>query len=253
MRIVHFSDWHGDQYWLPPADLYACTGDTLPNFRIFDVEVEGKGTVQWEENLELLGEPLRPKPVGKAVKRQPDPKREAEFQARYLAHRGPGYMRKLMALPLAPVVCLRGNHDFVDVASAFAGGPVFEISDDPIRVSVWHYKDGPVKIGGVRGVIRHNGRWSDELTHEEFSDRVARLPADLEVLVTHSPPEGILDEMPGQHIGSPALRSYVARHDPSLPQLKAHLFGHIHESKGVVTLGETIFSNAARGLQIIDI
>ncbi len=32
MRIVHFSDWHGDlSTKLPPADLYICTGDMLPD------------------------------------------------------------------------------------------------------------------------------------------------------------------------------------------------------------------------------
>jgi Icc-related predicted phosphoesterase len=31
MRIVHFSDWHGQSFDLPEADLYICTGDMYPD------------------------------------------------------------------------------------------------------------------------------------------------------------------------------------------------------------------------------
>lgn len=226
MRIVHFSDWHGRLRRLPPADLYVCGGDMLANYR-------------------------RYAPDG--TKLPPDPAEEALRQAAHLERLGPGCLRKLMAEPRAPVVCVRGNHDFTALAPLFDGGPVFEISDDPIRVSRWYYREGPLKIGGVRGVRRHRGRWADELTDAEFADRVAGLPSDLEVLVTHAPPEGILDVARSGSLGVPALRSYVARHDPSLPPLKAHLFGHIHESRGVVALGGTVFSNAACGVQVIDL
>jgi Icc-related predicted phosphoesterase len=253
MRIVHFSDWHGDMFWLPPADLYVCTGDMLPNFRTHLFEVAGKGTVEWVEHMELLGTTVQPRPSGRSIKILPHPEREAELQSRYLERQGRGYLRKLMSDSLAPVVCCRGNHDFVDLSSMFSGGPVFEISHDPIRISAWHYREGPMKIGGVRGVNRHHGRWSDELTHEEFADRVARLPSDIEILVTHAPPEGILDTFESESIGSSALRSYVARHDPSLTPLKAHFFGHVHESRGTLTIGTTVFSNASRGSQIIDL
>ena len=110
---------------------------------------------------------------------------------------------------------------------------------------------GGLKIGGVRGVKYHRGRWSDELDAAEFDARVRRLPPDLDVLLTHAPPEGILDAIPGESIGSPSLRGYVARHDPAAPPLKAHLFGHIHEAKGRLELGGTVFSNAASCWRVI--
>ena len=249
MRIVHFSDWHGDAFDLPPGDLYACTGDMLPNFRIFDVDLKDGGKAEWEDNLDLLGETLRPQPAGPFVKRPPDSAREAHLQTRYLAHKGHGHLRARFGTPGAPVACCRGNHDFVGIAPLFAGGPVFEIGEDPERV--WEILG--LRIGGVRGVKRHRGRWSDELDAAEFDDRARRLPSDLDVLVTHAPPEGILDEIPGESIGSPALRAYVARHDPSLPPLRAHLYGHVHEAKGKVAFGGTVFSNASRGWNVIDI
>ena len=250
MRIVHFSDWHGGAFDLPPADLYACTGDMLPNFRIYDIDLQGGGRTVWEHNLELLGEPLVPQPPGTFVKRPPDPARERDLQARYLKKMGHGYMRQRFGTPDAPVACCRGNHDFTELWPMF-GGRVFEIGDDP---TLWS-RFGTLKIGGVRGMRKHRGRWSDELSDPDFADRARGLPQDLDVLVTHSPPEGILDFMSDGHghVGSPALRTYVERHDPALTALTAHLFGHIHEAHGLTRLGGTLFSNAATTWNVIDL
>lgn len=248
MRIVHFSDWHGGAFDLPPADLYACTGDMLPNFRVYDIDLKSGGRAVWEHNLDLLGEPPVPQPPGSFVKRPPDPARERDLQARYLKEKGHGYMRKRLGTPEAPVICCRGNHDFVDLRPMF-GGRVFEIGED---ATVWS-RFGPLKIGGVRGVRRHRGRWSDELTEADFSDRARQLPSDLDVLITHAPPAGILDDAPAGSIGLSSLRSYAARHDPSLQPLKAHLYGHVHEAKGTVAFGGTLFSNAATGWHVIDL
>lgn len=256
MKIVHFSDWHGDAMPLPHADLYVCTGDMLPNFRIFVFEVHGVGNVEWEQNMDLLGFPARGKPQAGLLleKHPPHADREVELQTRYLALQGRGYGRRWLGNPAAPVICCRGNHDFVDLAPMFEGGPMFEISCDPTRTTLVEERGLRLSIGGVRGVKLHVNQWSDVLTDEEFSDRVRGLPGDLDVLVTHSPPYGILDQVPaGDRLGSPALQTYVARHDPSLPPLRAHLFGHIHESCGREMRGGTWFSNAALGWQVIDL
>ena len=228
MRIVHFSDWHGDLMTLPDADLYVCTGDMLPNF-------------------------LEDKKAG------PVAAHEVEMQTGYFDEKGHGYMRTFLGHNKAPVICCRGNHEFIDLAPAFAGGPVFEISLDPTRTTIVQTANGPLKLGGMRGVMRYHGSWSDEMSDADLADLVARLPNDLDLLVTHSPPHGILDEVNGSFIGSTALRSYVARHDPSLKPLKAHFFGHAHfgrehPMKGISRqFGDTIFSNAARCYQIIDL
>ncbi len=245
MKIVHFSDWHGHTFPLPHADLYVCTGDMLPNFRVFVFDVAGQGRVEWEHNIDLLGDPSHPPPVGTLIEKKLTRDREITFQTRYLKKMGHGHLRTLFANKDAPVVCCRGNHDYIDLAPAFARGPTFEISDDPTRTFLWSSHNDQLRIGGVRGMRRDRGRWSDELTLEEFSDRARRLPDDIDVLVTHSPPEGILDEIPGASLGSPALRAYVTKRDLAYPPLSAHLFGHIHEAYGTRTLGETIFSNAA--------
>jgi predicted phosphodiesterase len=51
----------------------------------------------------------------------------------------------------------------------------------------------------------------------------------LDILITHGPPYGILDEVSGKPQGCPELLSLIKRLKP-----KYHLFGHIHENYGTV-------------------
>ena len=51
---------------------------------------------------------------------------------------------------------------------------------------------------------------------------------------------GVLDSSRGRKLGCPELRNAVLQKKPSL-----HLFGHIHESYGVVEKYDILFSNAS--------
>lgn len=65
-------------------------------------------------------------------------------------------------------------------------------------------------------------------TEEEFAEEWSLIPDDVDILVTHSPPFGILDKTASkERVGSIALRNIVARIQPKL-----HVFGHIHENGG---------------------
>jgi Icc-related predicted phosphoesterase len=64
----------------------------------------------------------------------------------------------------------------------------------------------------------------------------ASIPADTNILVTHGPPYGILDN----GAGCPGLRKAVDRLKPQL-----HLFGHVHGAYGMVAAEDTVFVNAA--------
>ncbi|KAF4131073.1 Calcineurin-like phosphoesterase [Phytophthora infestans] len=70
----------------------------------------------------------------------------------------------------------------------------------------------------------------------------AKVPADVDVLVTHGPPHGILDTtFTGLHVGSEVLmKETMSRIRPSF-----HIFGHIHEAYGATRVGKTVFVNAA--------
>lgn len=68
------------------------------------------------------------------------------------------------------------------------------------------------------------------------------VPSNLDVLITHGPPYGILDQaVPGgEHFGCEELRKAVQGKRP-----KVHIFGHIHGGAGTVSDGATTFVNAA--------
>jgi len=66
-------------------------------------------------------------------------------------------------------------------------------------------------------------------TEQELADKWASIPDDIDILITHSPPFDILDELieEGKHAGSTALGHVLMRVRPKL-----HVFGHIHEAYG---------------------
>jgi Icc-related predicted phosphoesterase len=66
-------------------------------------------------------------------------------------------------------------------------------------------------------------------TEEELAEKWKLIPDDVDILITHSPPYGILDKTKRrEHVGSESLREHVMnRIKPKL-----HVFGHIHEWGG---------------------
>jgi predicted phosphohydrolase len=69
-----------------------------------------------------------------------------------------------------------------------------------------------------------------------------QIPHDLDVLITHGPPFGILDQIEpgGEHLGCEELLKAVEEIKPKL-----HIFGHIHGGAGTFDNGTTRFVNAA--------
>jgi Icc-related predicted phosphoesterase len=71
------------------------------------------------------------------------------------------------------------------------------------------------------------GSWSYDFTEEQADDLLAACPAGC-VLVSHSPPYGVVDlSSRGQHLGSKAVRRAVER-----LALRLVVCGHIHGSAG---------------------
>jgi hypothetical protein len=68
------------------------------------------------------------------------------------------------------------------------------------------------------------------------------IPEDTDILISHGPPLGILDIVPGSnhHAADPELLQAVQRVQPML-----HVFGHIHGAYGNEELDGTLFVNAA--------
>jgi Icc-related predicted phosphoesterase len=75
------------------------------------------------------------------------------------------------------------------------------------------------------------------------------MPEKIDILITHGPPFGILDETHKEnHAGSKGLWESVKKIKPRL-----HIFGHIHEGHGIRHQDGTIFMNVAKKIEIIDL
>jgi Icc-related predicted phosphoesterase len=77
------------------------------------------------------------------------------------------------------------------------------------------------------------------------SDRArlySRIPEDVDILITHGAPYGILDRSPGSlyHAGCPQLLEAVKR-----LKVRMHVFGHAHDAHGIADTKNTLFVNAA--------
>jgi len=67
------------------------------------------------------------------------------------------------------------------------------------------------------------------------------IPNDIDILITHTPPYGILDKCKNGHVGSESLRNQMFRIKPKLL-----VFGHIHECGGTkIDLVSTICVNSS--------
>jgi len=67
-----------------------------------------------------------------------------------------------------------------------------------------------------------------------------KIPADTDVLITHTPPYGTLDVVNGEHVGCRDLSRALKRIRPRL-----HVFGHIHQGYGMTERNGTIYVNSS--------
>ncbi|MDP2317611.1 MAG: metallophosphatase domain-containing protein [Pseudomonadota bacterium] len=142
----------------------------------------------------------------------------------------------LGSLPHPHKVVIAGNHDFC-----------FERVPDArswITQATYLQDEGCV----VAGLRVWGSPWQPRFFDWAFNlDRGAplrekwdRIPSDTEVLLTHGPPNGVLDRTwDGSRVGCEELRAAVARVRPRL-----HVFGHIHEAYGREEQDGTVFVNA---------
>jgi len=136
-------------------------------------------------------------------------------------------------------IFIAGNHDWF-----FEKTPQFvkQILPD----NVIYLEDSGVEIEGIKfygtPVQIDFCNWAFNRPEEKLAKYWEAIPDDTDVLITHSPPLGILDYSPmcGK-VGSPTLLNEVTmRIKP-----KVHCFGHIHHSHGVLEQDGTKFVNAS--------
>jgi len=109
--------------------------------------------------------------------------------------------------------------------------------DDSITIDNIKFYGTPW-CGGEKSVMGH---WGFYLNEEEIRKQVFdRIPYDTDVLISHSPPYGILDEYRKTHLGCRALMKRVQQVKPVI-----HIFGHIHDAYGEIQSDYTSFYNCS--------
>ena len=87
----------------------------------------------------------------------------------------------------------------------------------------------------------NRARTKEDERFDFIGDHWDLIPDNIDILITHGPPRGILDRcIRGSHEGCDILLEVVKRVKPKL-----HVFGHIHEDNGRIEKDGTIFVNAS--------
>jgi Icc-related predicted phosphoesterase len=137
------------------------------------------------------------------------------------------------------VLLIAGNHDWV-----------FERNRQAARElkNITYLEDSSVVIDDIKFYGSphqpefYNWAFNLRRSGPELAHVWSLIPEDTDVLITHGPPAGILDQPfgRGEHAGCELLLNRVDEVKPRL-----HVFGHIHGSYGQVRIGETLFVNAS--------
>ena len=146
------------------------------------------------------------------------------------------------------VLCVPGNHDW----NAYDHGPLTKLSIEEAGGVYLH--DAEIIIDGVKfygsGWQPAFCDWAFNLPRgQALQDKWDMIPDDVEVLLTHSPPHGILDKLdehgsvPGEHVGCWNLKNTIVSR---LKKLKVNSFGHIHCNGGRIDIQNGVtYVNAA--------
>jgi Icc-related predicted phosphoesterase len=153
------------------------------------------------------------------------------------------------ALPVEHKIYVPGNHDM-----ALARGLITESELRSRGITVLNEAETEIKglrFFGSPWVPRY-GDWAYMVNRDKLHERWQHIPEDVDVLITHGPPFGILDATYGtdhkyELVGCRALRKRVEVINP-----KYMLFGHVHDCKDIPNAGtrtvaglRTLFSNGA--------
>lgn len=129
----------------------------------------------------------------------------------------------LHAQPHRHKIFVAGNHDWLferepEIARSLLVGVAYYLQDELIE---------------IEGVKFYGSPWQPEFCNwafnlprgEALAAKWAMIPNDVDVLITHGPPWGILDyvKLGSEHLGCNDLLRAVARVQP-----RVHVFGHIH-------------------------
>ena len=137
-------------------------------------------------------------------------------------------------------IFIAGNHDWF-----FEKNDRNEINKI-IPSNVIYLENEGIEIEGIKiwgsPISPEFNNWAFNRRRGEEINKVWNLiPSDTDILITHGPPQGILDRTNNwENVGCLDLLTKIMEIQP-----KFHLFGHIHEDYGKKKIGETTYINAS--------
>lgn len=137
-------------------------------------------------------------------------------------------------------IVIAGNHDFSfederrhHAESILKDNGIIYLNDSGVEIDGVHFWGSPIQPTFFDWAFNRE-RGAEIKRHWDL------IPDGIDVLVTHGPPAKILDRcIDGSIVGCEDLLNTVKRVRP-----KIHVFGHIHESYGIVEIDGTKFINA---------
>lgn len=143
------------------------------------------------------------------------------------------------SLPHRHKVVIAGNHDFYLEK--------FPKAAKRLITNAIYLNDSGIEIEGLRIWGSPVQPWFNDWAFNRKRGKQIRkhwdlIPTNTDMLITHGPPFGILDDTErGEKVGCKDLLSVIQNR--VRPQL--HVFGHIHEAYGQQQIDETLFVNAS--------
>jgi len=143
-------------------------------------------------------------------------------------------------LPHKHKVFIAGNHDFCFEKEPAVSRAIME------SAGLVYLENQLVEIDGLKIYGTPHQPWFYDWAFNVMNDKrrediYSVIPENLDVLITHCPPYGILDRTyRGEPVGCTVLSTIVAQRKP-----KFHCFGHIHESYGVQVQDGVTYINAS--------
>ena len=202
MRIIAVADLHGNlPEDVPECDLLIIAGDICPHF--------GK------------------------IADMPGSVRDVEGQASWLLT---AFKPWLESQPAKQILGCWGNHDFVgqytvQFADIFRELPWILLEDEETVYPNAYQSEEGLCIYGTPYTRRY-GSWAFMEEEGELAKRFARIPEDLDILISHGPPMWACDRAAGDNgdrLGSEALYDRIR----TMQKPPKHLIcGHIHGGKG---------------------
>lgn len=137
-------------------------------------------------------------------------------------------------------IFIAGNHDHLFEKDPFMAREMVESYPGLIYLN-----DSGIEIDGIRfwgsPITPYFYNWAFNRYPDQIAQHWEMIPTGTDFLITHGPPKSILDQLEdSSRVGCPALLNKVMQIKP-----RVHVFGHIHCSRGIDKIDNTIFINAA--------